>query len=51
MELAVLKECTFPDLKSLRVTLRCGATSSVDKAWVNFLERHPTIEELSSTLR
>ncbi|KAJ7595835.1 hypothetical protein C8J56DRAFT_852869 [Mycena floridula] len=46
MELSVVANCRFPELKSFRLVLESGATAWVDKAWSTFIEHHPTIEEL-----
>ena len=47
LDLPTLASATFPELKSLRLFLQSGTRPHADKAWLHFLERHPSIEELS----
>ncbi|KAG7444566.1 uncharacterized protein BT62DRAFT_248864 [Guyanagaster necrorhizus] len=47
MELTILSGCVFPQLKKVNIFLQSGGTLSLDKSWVRFLEKNPTIEELA----
>lgn len=47
MEFSRLADCAFPHLRKLKLPLLSGATSSVDRSMARFLEKHPTIQDLS----
>lgn len=47
MEFTGLAECKFPGLKQLKLFLESGASRSIDKYLVQFLENHPSLEDLS----
>ncbi|KAK0440904.1 uncharacterized protein EV420DRAFT_1650277 [Desarmillaria tabescens] len=47
MELTILSDCVFPQLKQVNIFLQSGGTLSLDRYWVRFFEKNPTIEELS----
>jgi len=46
MEFTALPHCRFPQLRKLALVLQSGATSRIDASRVQFIEAHPTIEEL-----
>lgn len=47
MEVPLLDDCTFPHLKKLKIYLQSGGSVALDKAWEPFIDKHPSIEELS----
>ncbi|EDR03957.1 uncharacterized protein LACBIDRAFT_306699 [Laccaria bicolor S238N-H82] len=47
LEFHNLAKCKFPRLKKLKLSLQSGGTSSIDESRAQFLENHPTIEELT----
>lgn len=47
MELTSICDSTLPSLKKVRIVMESGGTASLDKSWLNFLEKNKTIEEVS----
>jgi hypothetical protein len=46
MEFSALADCNFTCLRKLVLTLQAGATSRIDTSRAQFIQAHPTIEDL-----